>query len=367
MIDLHDPQRAPAGTDWLYLQVFLHRPPVPSRPGLRACADELLTDVVGPAAARYRAAGWARRSFFIRYGEEGYHLRLRFLGDTPDGYTPLTADLAERVAGFFARHPELLAEGERPDPESLWASGRIRRSVYEPELAKYGGPAGLALAERHFGHSSELAVQVLEAERDRGIARSQFALELLHILLELGGYQLDEQMCMLKSYTYYWRGVAEPDELARIDDSLERNYQRLQDRLARRLQPGEPGPLERGWAGFTPNFFQGWRDHLVPHLAALKAAERSGALVSPLPADALREQALRAAFPNLAGTPVTALLIVPNYLHLLNNRLGISPLQEIQLTYLLYRWMEDRFQRETPAYPLVLEPDYSNVRLAGRS
>ncbi len=72
----------------------------------------------------------------------------------------------------------------------------------------------------------------------------------------------------------------------------------------------------------------------------------------------MQHQALLRTVPTINTFPTVALLILPNYVHMLNNRLGLTPLQEVQLAYLLYRHLEDAYEIAPAAlYSLSLEPN----------
>ena len=61
----------PPGSEWLYAKLFTGT----------ATVDRVLCEDVAPLAQEAIASGAARRWFFIRYSEGGWHLRLRFQGD----------------------------------------------------------------------------------------------------------------------------------------------------------------------------------------------------------------------------------------------------------------------------------------------
>jgi hypothetical protein len=211
------------------------------------------------------------------------------------------------------------------------------------------------MAEQHFELSSKLCFQILRAEQTAGIARSQFSLELMHILLAAYGPSLAEQAFLLKAYSSYWMQLVDPRQQADVARSLEANYQRRKASLGQRLHT-ERGTVEQSCATINPDLFPAWRDHVATHIPQLKQIERLGLLESPLAEHLARHAGLLEQVPTIRDTPTSGLLIVTNYLHLLNNRLGLSPLHEIQLTHLMYRYIEDQLGIVSDACPLLLEP-----------
>lgn len=338
--------------DWLYFQIFLPPPgPNPAK-GLevaRACCDRLL-DRVRLWVEHARREDWLRRYFFLRYLPGGYHLRFRLCPCRDELQEPVRAHLLSEIARFYADVTLDLELVDLPlGPEGLERAGLVRMPVYAPELEKYGGRLGMDLAEKHFEVSSDLCLEVLRSERESGVNRSHFALELAAILMHCLGESPAERALVLRSYVDYW--IAESGvEAAALRGMLDRSFGQQSARLAARL--GGDASLERTWERRS-GLFSVWREHLQDHVPALIELERNGLLRSPasleaapdLPSDlSLREH------------PLVSLLILPNYLHLLNNRLGLTILQEVQLAHLLCRWIEETEGVRSLSVPLRLEP-----------
>jgi len=124
--------------------------------------DPLIGDLLPPIIAEARARG-IRRWFYIRYLDEGGpHVRLRVLGRRPvldhlqRVHHELEADLGDLLSARPAEHC-FIAPVDRRAYEGRSATG-VRASIYEPEVAKYGGPVGLGLAEELFEFSSDLGL-----------------------------------------------------------------------------------------------------------------------------------------------------------------------------------------------------------------
>lgn len=133
----------PPGTEWLYAKLYTGT----------ATADVLLRDVLAPVVREILDAGAADSWFFIRYGDPEWHLRLRFHGDS----TRLVTQVFPRLQAAVA---PLVDEGR------VW---RIQLDTYEREVERYGGPEGIAWAERLFHADSEAVLAILEMlEGDEG-------------------------------------------------------------------------------------------------------------------------------------------------------------------------------------------------------
>ena len=125
----------PPGSEWLYAKLYMGT----------ATADRVLLDVVEPLARELVASGVVDRWFFIRYGDDGDHVRVRFHGE-----------------------PDRLLATVLPALRDAWVplveSGMARRfqlDTYEREVERYGGPEGMELGERVFHADSEAVLEIL--------------------------------------------------------------------------------------------------------------------------------------------------------------------------------------------------------------
>ena len=126
----------PPGSEWLFAKLYTGT----------ATADRVLSEDIAPLAAEMIASGAARRWFFIRYSEGGWHLRLRFQGDP--------RVLRERV------QPELESMAQRLiDTGAAW---KLQFDTYEREVERYGGAEAIELAEEIFHRDSDTVVGMLE-------------------------------------------------------------------------------------------------------------------------------------------------------------------------------------------------------------
>jgi thiopeptide-type bacteriocin biosynthesis protein len=129
-------------TEWLCVQLY---------PGDWTSLDAAIKDVVRPARVEAFALG-VDRWFFIRYIDlSGPHLRLRVRGETDAinaVYQRWRLSLRRQMAGDLSVR-----------------SGDVRDVLvvpYEPEFEKYGGPAGVEIAERAFDVSSDAVLDLLD-------------------------------------------------------------------------------------------------------------------------------------------------------------------------------------------------------------
>ena len=129
------PRRFVPGSEWLYAKVYTGT----------ATADSVLVDAIEPLVTAARAEGLIRGWFFLRYADPQHHLRIRFRGEP----RRLAGELLPRLQAALA--PLLHAR-------QIW---RLQLDTYEREVERYGGRAGIELAEHLFEADSDAVLSVV--------------------------------------------------------------------------------------------------------------------------------------------------------------------------------------------------------------
>ena len=332
--------------DWLAVHVFYAASPRP-----------LLLQCVKPLVDALTQEGLLSGYFFINYWLEGPHLRLRLkparAADTDAvrerAHAALDAFLRERPAlyevkaGFFAELYETLFTLEYSEDERaqyLGTDGRMKLRPnnsyedrrYEPEYGKYGGPAGIALAEWHFQHSSDL---VIEAARTMNLHLRTVLLGLSAQLMMVvsGTFLADEEalLAFLDRYHAFWNNAFSGTNYT-TDKGYERAYTAMGDRLPERFGHIREA-VARGEVERLPAFLRGWAAHCAElRDRAARLAERGDLVFRSF--DGTRD--IRATDPAHA----LPMLLSP-YMHMTNNRLGITVRDEAFLSYVLARALRD--------------------------
>ncbi|MFE4579619.1 lantibiotic dehydratase C-terminal domain-containing protein [Streptomyces chartreusis] len=325
---------------WQATHIFYAANP---RPLLLQCIRPLISDL--------EADGLLAGYFFINYWLQGPHVRLRLKPSSPSVEEEVRRRTEEAIDVFLAERPALyqvdsgflrdfynaLFKIEFPDAERatyMDEQGRMQlkpnnsRSAepYEPEYAKYGGPAGIELAEWHFRHSSDL---VIEAFRTKNLhLRTVLLGTAAQLMMVMSGCFMPEDDRLadyLESYYQFWH-TAFPDTGFIGTDEYDRNYADVAPGLARRFAhirtaviSGEPGRL--------PAFVDGWAAHCrelrdrAHHLAV------RGDLVFPAEDGG-------GVWPITDPDHALPRLLSP-YMHMTNNRLHVTIRDEAYLSHLL--------------------------------
>lgn len=125
------------GKEWLYFEIYCHQ----------QRSDQILTDVIAPFLSRYgkKIKLW----FFIRYNENGNHIRFRVQLNNPEDGQLMISNLMDDLELF-------LNSGLVSD---------VQIKTYKRELERYGSNM-IEDVERHFAIDSEFVLSLLETQTD---------------------------------------------------------------------------------------------------------------------------------------------------------------------------------------------------------
>ncbi|MEY9962504.1 hypothetical protein ABIA33_000530 [Streptacidiphilus sp. MAP12-16] len=331
---------------WQAFHIFYAASP---RPLLLQCVEPLIDELT--------AEGLLAGHFFINYWMEGPHVRLRLRPSSPDAAAPVRERAEQAIAEFLRKRPALYEmppgyldeyydklfdlEYSPDQRERMTGSdGRMRLRAnntfsteeYEPEYAKYGGPAGVALAEWHFRHSSGL---VLTANRTLNLHLRTVALGFsAQLMMVMSGCLLADDDLLLdffERYYAYWDGAsASPEATDRAgfdrvyetaDASPASRFRRILEAVGRDDFASMPGTLRL------------WAEHCRELRERVLDLTRRGELLF----DGSEGQGgVRVTAPELT----LPRLLVP-YMHMTNNRLSMTIQDEAYLAFILARSLRE--------------------------
>lgn len=240
--------------------------------------------------------------FFIRYWENGPHIRLR-IKDIDD---QLFEKIKYDICNFIKTNPSKLIinkdkyikraseygkkEKNFTNNKGIISNNTVKDWVYEPEFKKYHGIQGVPIAEKEFIYSSKLAMKILISEPSvskKYMFGATFALLVLKNICsnscEMGEF--------LSEYIKYWKnfsGVSDRSFLS-IEESV-KNYSVL------------PKSVEAIVEFYKNHSFDLLHKDIFDELRSLK------------------------------GSPTTSFCF--NFIHLFNNRIGMSPAEEIVISFI---------------------------------
>jgi thiopeptide-type bacteriocin biosynthesis protein len=307
----------------------------------------LLKDGVVPAIRALQEQDLVGQYFFIRYWEQGPHVRLRLR--TSGEKQRECREVAESIIrGYLCRRPSVFRFPTRHMPASFSRlfvaeygeqelhrkygdsgqipfadNNHIAQVPYSPEYQRYGGEHGVAIAERHFQVSSDHVLRCLSMENghDFRIILGRGYRLMLYTCLALLPTRSD-QLRFLDSYQQQWNGL-----IGSLSDMVglqfDRKYKASKPALDRsttaciQLANGlhEGRPEEREWFAHVHGLRQD-----------LEEAFAQGQLQLPDGMTTI-EQAIH--------------YLIPGFIHMTNNRLGISIADEVYMAYIMRRSLSD--------------------------
>jgi thiopeptide-type bacteriocin biosynthesis protein len=284
-------------SEWKYLKVYVG--------DLGDRLDELITETVPVVLTCVELESW----FFLRYVDDGgIHLRLRFRAsaigeaEAADHVVSICAQGLSALASSVPRpyRPMVASDLGRP---RLTASkqARVVRDTYEPEVVAFGGREGLDVAEEAFRASSEVALEILLDEREGRYSRKTVAPLLMDAAVSAFALEAATADSFWQKYALFWLGGAGDFANRWLDQFLERGRElRAEDVQILALPEDRPATS-------------------IAHLERWQRAM----------------QRCASDYRKLARSDVTPSLLCGQFVHLMNNRLGLNVVEEAYLATLL--------------------------------
>jgi thiopeptide-type bacteriocin biosynthesis protein len=267
--------------------------------------DYLVDFIVKPATAKVISNFSVNNWFFIRYLDEtGPHIRLRFKVNEHQ-YAEVITFLEEFISISFQslekqsiNTPKRLLPLNTETGQFSSSERRFELSLYDPELDKYGESAGIELCEEYFCLSSNLVVEIMEEIIAEKINRFEFALRLMDSILKISIDNQNDRNEFLLNYTKYWAG----DNNGSSEKKISQNF--IESAAARKEKVQEILSAE-----YSPEI-EGLIRHFSNELAVIIHNLKTFGETEP------KE-------------------IFFHFVHMMNNRLGVWPIEESYLAALL--------------------------------
>lgn len=285
--------------------------------------DLFLAHGVAPVLRPLRASGAVDRAFFLRYWQGGPHIRLRVRTDAA-----VVDEIAGKLRGHLAEYPSdgtfdiaAFQEGQRymarmedSDPHEIVPTDTVLPAEYEPEYGKYGGHAGVAIAEDLFDASTTAVLGALAQLDGRSARRLGVAFDMMLRGLAAVGRSPAGMADFFAYYCRLWSPYVFGHFSATWTELLARQGPPMTAHAGRLLATGS---LTDDWSAAVRTAWQAVAEHtdtVLPHVT----------LAGPDAPPERRRQALLA-----------------NYLHTNNNRMGVNPESEAYLAYLGHHVLSD--------------------------
>lgn len=310
--------------------------------------EKFLIDGVRPFIRQIMDSGDAKRFFFIRYWEKGPHIRLRFNGDPGTMDARIKPRLIEYFENYFQKNPserkdpDYLKQKDYPKDQQWFPNNTVQFIPYEPEIERYGGPAGIGIAEQQFQYSTNAVLAVMGESDGWDYDRALGAAIQLHLgfayAMEMDIHEAAAffdsifNMWFYRSYTTYNQDLPEEELKKRRDETMKAfhtNFDKQKDALV---------PFhDTVWEAFTEGveFEQEWLNQWLADnheiLEKLTESQEAGTLeiAKWWPKQPDRITGI------VPGANYQRWAILESYVHMTNNRLGILNRDEAYLGFLI--------------------------------
>ncbi len=187
--------------------------------------EDFLKKAVNPFVNSIIEKKWADQYFFIRYWENGPHIRLRFKGKQEILINKVKPELDQYFTSYFKKN---LSEREDPEwvkhlaeKDKWFPDNTIQYIKYEPEIDRYGGPIAIEIAEKQFQASSNAVFDIISQTNNWSYERALGAAIQLHLGFSYAmGMTLDE---MKHFYTFIFSAWLPRAYNYNVNNNLEQN------------------------------------------------------------------------------------------------------------------------------------------------
>lgn len=293
-------------------------------------SDLVVLDVIAPLVRAWKDRGLISTFFFVRYSDDyGPHVRFRVEGGEETDPAKIGHDLRKQIGTGL---PVRLGarSSENSEAAILDEPTLVRQVPYERETRRYGGPIGVCLAEEFFHLSSRIAIKEIRDLQD-GERAARLGKGLLAMVVLLDTFLPSRGLypALLEPYEddFLFR-VADPEHRGLMRQAFESGLKRQKESLTKyihatwaRLESGAP------LTDTLDEYLEGLRD-IYERFISFSEEEKLR-----------RDEPFDGHFHAIQS-------IIPSYMHMMNNRLGIPVQEEAYLSHLI-RNAASRAKQET--------------------
>lgn len=281
--------------------------------------DDVIRDILTPFIEDKENQKYFEKYFFIRYSDSGSHLRIRFWGEEEkleSGFKPcFEYSVKEKIAVFIANN--------NGNDEKFF----VRWVPYEPEFERYGGEKAIKIAEEFFCYSSETAIEIIKLlGRNDKASRLGKGLALMVILLQrFYGGDKEKAAKLVATYSSgYLKAIAKEEKYHEAwVECFDSGFNTQSEKLIELVNSIWAFLIEGEEMSYPLNNYSKNLETVAKKLRNLCA--NKGAIISQNPVE---------------NWETCLSFIIPSYLHMMNNRIGITIQEEAYLAHLIFKGIE---------------------------
>lgn len=290
--------------------------------------DFLLKTCLLPLVQSLEKDGLIDGYFFLRYWEEGPHVRLRLRAS--DTQAVLMRNIVEQnISMFLKKYPNqltlsaefykeraiALAKYEQVNlksPDTLMPNNSFHLRDYHREYDKYGGHQGIEIAESVFIKSSKIIANLMQDKNFTKHKKIMDAFIMMCLGMSAFNVSLQDMLLLFKQYYFYWKNYINldksEDHLPVWEDTSQKMLHVLRFIVTTILEKNK----------FEDNALTEWHNCMLDAKMAIEN----------------HQDTIHKSIKNKPNTLKSNMYLLTNYLHTHNNRHGIFPTEEAFLAYI---------------------------------
>ncbi len=273
--------------------------------------DRIILEVVDPVVQYSMQNGLIKRYFFIRYSERWTHIRLRLCGQK---------DILEtNIKPFIEDFVEKLPVDLKID-ESKFGVKTLEWTNYEPEYERYGGIDAIKVAEDFFHSSSVFCIEQLK-QIPNGEQSARFGKGIIGMVILLKFFFEEKNYALQLVQNYgknYLKGFAKEEHIKEWVEMFNGGFEKQSETLV--------DYIDSLWEALSEN------DQLPESIASFTDNVKN--IKSQLK-NLYDDRKIFLYQNKIDNWDFVLRSIVPSYIHMTNNRLGISIRDESYLSHII--------------------------------
>lgn len=267
--------------------------------------EKILIELIKPIIEDLKSKDYLLSYFFIRYWENGPHVRFRVLPKNDICRDKIISTISTTTEAYFKKENQVLLH-------------RVEFSEYIREIKRYGGNSNIENAERQFEESSKVVINLINenySKWDYSLAIS-YAIQM-HVTFAKCLFKNNQELIIFfkkiyANWLYYSlkldnTGEVSKDEIIKVNLFFENSYLKQKDKINNLVK-----------ILIDDNFSSKWSDEWISESNII--SDR---------------------FSNIKQDEETLYFVYDSFIHMTNNRLGIHLRDESFVAYIIYKSLKD--------------------------
>ncbi len=282
--------------------------------------DKIILEVIDTFINKFKSEKIIEKFFFVRYNELGSHMRLRLYGDKKILNDQVIKMFEQHIVDSFPLQLFNIPYGIETDKNYLWID-------YEPEIDRYGGKYGITIAEDFFYYSTLCSIKLIKTMVD-GDSSDRLGKGLVSMLVLLYIFFEDQQEASVFIHNYgknYIKPFAKNEkEIIQLTNAFNNGFYKQSESMIK----------------YTLTIWEALQEDIDIN-PILNLYKNKLLCIKNNLFDLQNKNLLSWNSHIFKNWNISIHKIIPSYIHMMNNRLGISIKDESYLAHILHRSLEN--------------------------